>query len=79
MLIRHHAGEKLGSVVRVPSRQDEQRRQLHRDLEDTKAEATQHRIRGVLAGVGAGVGEVRAAAYSGQPPRCPSGPRGSIK
>jgi transposase len=62
MLIRHHAGEKLWSVVRVPSREDEERRHLHRDLEEMKAEATQHRnrIRGLLAGVGARVAEINA-------------------
>jgi transposase len=60
MLIRHHAGEKLWSVVRVPSREDEERRHLHRDLEEMKAEATQHRnrIRGLLAGVGARLAEI---------------------
>jgi transposase len=62
MLIRHHAGEKLWSVVRVPSREDEERRHLHRDLEEMKAEATQHRnrIRGLLAGVGARVAGINA-------------------
>jgi transposase len=62
MLIRHQAGEKLWSVVRVPSREDEERRHLHRDLEEMKAEATQHRnrIRGLLAGVGARVAEINA-------------------
>ena len=43
MLIRHHAGEKLWSVVRVPAREEEERRHLHRDLEEMKAEVTQHR------------------------------------
>jgi transposase len=63
MLIRHHAGEKLWSVVRVPSREDEQRRHLHRDLEEMKGEAAQHcnRIRGLLAGVGARIGEINAS------------------
>jgi transposase len=63
MLIRHHAGEKLWSVVRVPSREDEERRHLHRDLEEMKAEATQHcnRIRGLLAGVGARLAEINAS------------------
>ena len=62
MLIRHHAGEKLWSVVRVPSREDEERRHLHRDLEEMKAETTQHRnrIRGLLAGVGARVAEINS-------------------
>ena len=63
MLIRHHAGEKLWSVVCVPSREDEERRHLHRDLEEMKAETTQHgnRIRGLLAGVGAKVAEINAS------------------
>jgi len=63
MLIRHHAGEKLWSVVCVPSREDEERRHLHRDLEEMKAETTQHcnRIRGLLAGVGAKVAAINAS------------------
>jgi transposase len=63
MLIRHHAGEKLWSVVRVPSREDEERRHLHRDLEEMKAEVTQHRnrIRGLLAGVGARIAEINGS------------------
>ena len=54
MLIRHHAGERLWSVVRVPSPEDEDRRHLHRDLEEMKAERTAHinRIKGLLHGVG---------------------------
>jgi transposase len=54
MLIRHRGGEKVWSVVRVPSPQDEDRRQLHRDLEEMKAERTQHvnRIKGLLHSVG---------------------------
>jgi transposase len=60
MLIRHHAGEKLWGVVRVPSAEDEDRRHLHRDLEEMKAQRTQHinRIRGLLHGIGAKVAEV---------------------
>jgi transposase len=60
MLIRHHTGEKLWSVVRVPSPADEDRRQLHRDLEEMKAERTQHinRIKGLLHGVGVRLAEV---------------------
>lgn len=55
MLLRYHSGErKVWSVVRVPSREDEDRRQLHRDLQELKAERTQHnnRIKGLLAGLG---------------------------
>lgn len=55
MLLRYHGGEKkLWKVVRVPSAEDEDRRQLHRDLLELKAERTQHinRIKGLLAGCG---------------------------
>jgi len=60
MLMRHHAGEKLWSVVRVPSPADEDRRHLHRDLEEMKAERTQHinRIKGLLHGVGVRLTEI---------------------
>ena len=62
MLIRHHAGEKLWSVVRVPSPEEEDRRHLHRDLEELKEERTQHinRIKGLLHGIGARLAEVTA-------------------
>jgi transposase len=55
MLIRWHQGERnVWSVVQVPSVGDEDRRQLHRDLLELKAERTQHtnRIKGLLAGCG---------------------------
>jgi len=55
MLVRYHGGEKkLWSVVHVPGIEDEDRRQLHRDLLELKAERTQHvnRIKGLLAGCG---------------------------
>jgi transposase len=55
MLIRYHNGEpRVWSVVRVPSVEDEDRRQLHRDILEMKAERTQHsnRIKGLLASVG---------------------------
>jgi len=58
MLIRWHQGEKsVWSVLQVPSVADEDRRQLHRDLLELKAEATQHtnRIRGLLASCGLSV------------------------
>ncbi len=51
MLIRYHGGEKqLWRVVRVPSREDEDARQLHRELEGLKRERTRHRnrIHGIL-------------------------------
>jgi len=55
MLIRWYQGERhVWSVVQVPSVADEDRRQLHRDLLELKAERTQHsnRIKGLLAGCG---------------------------
>jgi len=55
MLMRYHGGErKIWGVVRVPSVAEEDRRHLHRDLQEMKAERTQHnnRIKGLLAGVG---------------------------
>jgi transposase len=62
MLIRWHQGEKhVWRVVQVPRVEDEDRRQLHRDLLEMKAERTQHtnRIKGLLASVGL-AGEVGA-------------------
>jgi transposase len=61
MLIRHCTGEqKVWSVVHVPSVADEDRRHVHRDLEEMKAERTQHsnRIKGLLASCGLAVREV---------------------
>jgi transposase len=55
MLIRYHGGEhKLWSVVRVPSPDDEDRRQPHRELMAVKEERTEHsnRIKGLLANLG---------------------------
>jgi transposase len=60
MLIRHCTGEqKVWSVVHVPSVTDEDRRHRHRELEEMKAERTQHsnRIKGLLASCGLAVGE----------------------
>ena len=51
MLVRYHGGEKhLWRVVRVPSREDEDARHLHRELEALKRERTRHRnrIHGIL-------------------------------
>jgi transposase len=51
MLIRYHGGEKqLWKVVRVPSREDEDARHLHRELEALKRERTRYRnrIHGIL-------------------------------
>jgi len=55
MLLRHMAGErKVWSVVRVPSIEEEDRRQLHRELTTAKQDRTRiiNRIKGLLAGHG---------------------------
>lgn len=55
MLIRWHQGERnVWRVVQIPSVIDEDRRQLHRDLLELKAQRTQHtnRIKGLLASCG---------------------------
>jgi transposase len=55
MLIRWHLGErKLWGIVRVPTADDEDRRQLHRELIELKAQRTEHsnRIKALLAGLG---------------------------
>jgi transposase len=55
MLIRWHGGEEhVWAVVRAPTADDEDRRQLHRELIRLKAERTEHdnRIKGLLAGLG---------------------------
>ena len=55
MLIRYCNGErKVWSIVRVPSAADEDRRQVHRELIELKAERTAHvnAIKGLLAGLG---------------------------
>ena len=54
-LMRYERGEKkVWHVVRVPAAEAEDRRHLHRELEDLKAERTQHinRMEGLLAGQG---------------------------
>ena len=51
MLVRYHGGEKhLWRVVRVPSKEDEDARHLHRELEALKRERTKYRnrIHGIL-------------------------------
>jgi transposase len=46
MLMRYYGGEsKLWSVVRVPRVEDEDARQLHRELEQLKKQALQHQTR----------------------------------
>jgi transposase len=55
MLVRWHNGEKkVWSVVRPPSAEDEDHRQLHRELIALKSERTGHSnaIKGMLAGLG---------------------------
>lgn len=61
MLIRWYRGEKnVWSVVQVPSVADEDRRQLHRDLLELKAERTEHsnRIKGLLTSCGLRLNQV---------------------
>jgi transposase len=58
MLIRWYQGEKrVWAVVQVPTPDDEDRRQLHRELIRLKAQRTRHdnRIKGLLAGLGLSV------------------------
>lgn len=58
MLLRHRAGEpKVWSVVRVPRVEDEDRRQLHREVLTAKRDRTRvtNRIQGLLAGHGVGL------------------------
>jgi transposase len=55
MLMRFHNGEsKVWRVVRIPTVQDEDRRQRHRELIDLKGQRTEHsnRIKGLLATFG---------------------------
>jgi transposase len=57
-LIRHHSGErKVWSVVRVPSVEQEDYRQIHRELGDLKAERARevNRAKGLLAAQGISV------------------------
>jgi transposase len=58
MLVRYHGGEKhLWRVVRVPNREDEDARHLHRELEALKRERTRYRnrIHGILIQQGLGI------------------------
>ncbi len=58
MLLRYHAGERaVWSVVRVPTVEEEDRRQLHRELRTLKQERTRvaNRITGLLATQGIGL------------------------
>ena len=63
MLMRWQQGERdVWSIVQIPSVADEDRRQLHRDLLELKAERTQHanRTKGLLAGCGLAVASINA-------------------
>jgi transposase len=63
MLLRCHHGEhKVWSVVQVPTVEDEDRRPLHRDQLELKAERTRHtnRSKGLLAGCGLALAQVDA-------------------
>jgi len=68
LLIRYDQGErKVWSVVRVPSPQEEDARQPHRELEELKAQRTElcNRMRGLLAsqGLDPGAGKKRLARW----------------
>lgn len=54
LLMRHHTGEKVWSVVTIPSVEDEDRRHLHRGLKDLQRQQAQcsNRIKGLLATIG---------------------------
>jgi transposase len=55
LLMRYHQGERrVWSVVNVPTPEDEDRRQLHRDRDQLVRERTEHtnRIKGLLAAIG---------------------------
>jgi transposase len=61
MLLRYHSGErKVWSVVRVPTVADEDRRQLHREVEALKDERTGHVncLKGLLASQGLALGQI---------------------
>src|SRR5262249_35019861 len=58
MLIRWHNGEsKVWNIVNIPTIEDEDRRQRHRELIELKSQRTEHinRIKGLLAGLGLSV------------------------
>jgi transposase len=62
MLMRYHAGEsRVWSVVRIPTVEEEDRRQLHRELRTLKQERARvtNRIRGLLATQGVRLSKVR--------------------
>ena len=45
LLVRHHRGERPWRVVHVPTAEQEDARQLHRELERLKGERRRHRVR----------------------------------
>ena len=62
MLVRYHAGEsRVWSVVRIPTVEQEDRRQLHRELRTLKQDRVRvtNRIRGLLATQGVRLSKVR--------------------
>ena len=62
MLIRYHAGDStVWSVLRVPTVEEENRRQLHRELRTLKKEHTRitNRIHGLLANHGIRLSKIR--------------------
>ena len=62
MLVRYHAGEsRVWSVVRIPTVEQEDRRQLHRELRMLKQDHVRvtNRIRGLLATQGVRLSKVR--------------------
>jgi transposase len=62
MLVRYHAGEsRVWSVVRIPTVEQEDRRQLHRELRMLKQDRVRvtNRIRGLLATQGVRLSKVR--------------------
>ena len=77
LLVRHHlGGRRVLAVVRVPTPEQEDARQLHRELGSAKRDQTRliNRVRGLLAGQGVRVETVRAnleldrlRAWDGQP------------
>jgi transposase len=61
LLLRHAAGEpRVLSVVQVPTPEQEDARQLHRELQTLKQEGTEHvnRIHGLLAGLGLAIDHI---------------------
>src|SRR5437879_6657128 len=74
MLLRYYAGERaVWSVVRVPTVEEEDRRQLHRELRTLKQERTRvaNRITGLLATQG--IGLPRGPTSGPRPRRCACG------